>query len=383
MIAFSRADNSLLARWWWTVDRWMLLLVLVLMTLGYLVNLSASPAVAEKLGLDLLFFAKKQAIFLLLSMAAMFALSMMPVVFIRRLALMGFVVTLALVLLTLLIGPEYKGATRWLPFGLFTLQPSEFLKPFFIVTVAWILSAGFEEDGLPARSLCVLLFVIVAGLLMLQPDVGQTVLVAIVFIGQLALAGLPLMWIAVAGASGLTLISIAYLMLPHVSARIDSFLDPASGDTYQTDKAIQSFESGGVLGTGPGEGVVKHSLPDAHTDYIFAVVGEEFGIIACVLVLLLFAAIVARGMTQSFEEQSPFKLMAVSGLLMQFGMQVMINVGVNLAVLPPKGMTLPFISYGGSSMMALGVSMGMLLALSRCNRFAREIGLGLNDRSFV
>ncbi|WP_417450492.1 putative lipid II flippase FtsW [Kordiimonas sp.] len=369
MIAFSRSDNSVLSRWWWTVDRWMLALVLVLITVGIWLTLTASPAVAERLGLDVLHFVKRQAFFLSAALVTVLGISMMSTAMVRRMAVLGLPVMMGLMALTLLIGPEIKGATRWLQIGSFTLQPSEFLKPFFIVTTAWVLSSHFTDEKIPAKRVSFGLYLLVVMLLVLQPDFGQTILISAVWMAQMALAGLPLMWLMLAGVVGILGLGLGYALLPHVASRIDRFINPESGDTYQMDKAMQAFESGGLLGKGPGEGAVKLHLPDAHTDYIFAVVGEEFGAIACVMLLILFAGLVVRGLAHLLEEENPFRLLAASGLIMQLGMQTLINVGVNLALLPSKGMTLPFISYGGSSMLALAIGMGMVLALTRRNRF--------------
>ncbi|UTW58020.1 cell division protein FtsW [Kordiimonas sp. SCSIO 12603] len=369
MIALSRNDNSVLSRWWWTVDRLMLVLVLALIVLGLWLALTASPAVAERLGLDSMYFVKKQGLFLGVSLGAVLIVSMMSTDLVRRLAIIGFPITLALMALTLLIAPEIKGATRWLPLGSFTLQPSEFLKPVFIVTTAWILSADLNGEKIPAKQISFALYLIVVAFLISQPDFGQTVLVSTVWMGQMALAGLPMTWLMIAGGLGLLGAGLAYALLPHVASRIDRFINPASGDTYQTDKAMEAFGSGGLFGKGPGEGVVKLGLPDAHTDYIFAVIGEEFGAIAGVMLLLLFAGIVVRGLAHLVNEENPFRLLAAAGLIMQFGLQTLINVGVNLAILPSKGMTLPFVSSGGSSMVALAIGMGMTLAFTRRNRF--------------
>ncbi len=369
MIAFSRNDNSLLSRWWWTVDRWMLVLILALTMVGIWLTLTASPAVAERIGLGSFHFVKKQTVFLTLGLGVVVGVSMLSSAAIRRIAIIGFPVTLLLVVATLLFGPEIKGATRWLPLGIFTLQPSEFLKPFFIVTTAWILSAHFKQEDVPAKRVSTALYLLVVGLLILQPDFGQTVLISAVWISQMALAGLPLMWLSLAAVVAIMGVGLGYAFLPHVASRIDRFINPASGDTFQTDKAMQAFEAGGMLGKGPGEGVVKLNLPDAHADYIFAVIGEEFGAIACVMLLMLFAGVVMRGLSNLVEEENPFRLLAAAGLIIQFGLQTLINIGVNLAILPSKGMTLPFVSYGGSSMLALAIGMGFVLALTRRNRF--------------
>ncbi len=371
MIAFSRTDNSVLSRWWWTVDRWMLALVLALAGVGIWLTLTASPAVAERLGLDAMHFVKRQAVFMALGLGTVFTVSLMSATMVRRMAVLGLPVMLLLMIATLVVGPEIKGATRWLQIGSYTLQPSEFMKPFFIVSTAWVLSSHFSDEKIPAKQVAFGLYLLVVSLLILQPDFGQTILISTVWFAQMALAGLPMMWMVLTGCVGVLGLGLGYALLPHVASRIDRFINPASGDTYQADKAMEAFEAGGMLGKGPGEGAVKLHLPDAHTDYIFAVVGEEFGAIACVLLLVLFAGIVVRGLAHLLEEENPFRLLAAAGLIMQFGLQTLINVGVNLALLPSKGMTLPFISYGGSSMLALAIGMGMMLALTKRNRFIR------------
>ena len=371
MVGFGRTDNSLLTRWWWTVDRWLLVMVATLAVFGFFLSLTASPAIAERLHLDTLHFAKRQAVFLTMGLGVILFISVLPVQMVRRIALIGFPVSLLLIIATLLVGPEIKGATRWLQIGSFTLQPSEFMKPFFVVTIAWVLSANFEDATMPGKKVAFGLFALVIGLLILQPDFGQSVLISAVWMAQMALAGLPFMWMALAGAVGVLGLALGYVLLPHVANRIDRFINPASGDTYQIDKAMQAFENGGLLGVGPGDGTVKKLLPDAHTDFIFAVIGEEFGAVACVMLLLLFTGVVMRGLSHLLKEEDPFKMMAAGGLIMQFGLQCLINVGVNLAVLPSKGMTLPFISYGGSSMLALCITVGMILALTRCNRYIK------------
>lgn len=364
-MAFGRADDSLLSRWWWTVDRWLILAVLLLFALGFLLILAASMPVAERLGLESFHFAKRQLVFLMMAFGTMITISILSEGNARRLSLALLPICLGLIALTLFIGPEIKGATRWLQIGSFTLQPSEFLKPAFVVTSAWLLAGSLEDRSFPGRQLAFLLFVLVVVLLMLQPDVGQTALISGVFLGQLMLAGLPLLWLGVMSAGSAAALTMGYFTIPHVQNRIDIFFDPASGDTYQIDTALNAFRAGGMFGRGPGEGLVKRILPDAHSDYIFAVAGEEFGALACLVILGLFAVIVIRGLARLLEEEDVFRLLAVSGLLALFGLQALINMGVNLGVLPSKGMTLPFVSYGGSSLLALAITMGLVLALTR------------------
>ena len=369
---FSRDDSSLLAQWWWTVDRSLLAMVLVMCITGLLLTLTASPSIAAKYSFHSLFFVYRQVFFVALGITAMFVISLVPKVTIRRLAIPSLIVALVMVWLTLVVGHEVKGASRWFRIAGFTLQPSEFLKPFLILSVAFILSAKFEDEKSPAFLIVGVLAAFASVPLLLQPDFGQVVLIGSVIMGQMILAGLPSGFISLGALFGLVSVAAAYLTLPHVARRIDGFWNPEGNDTYQADKAKEAFESGGLLGAGPGEGIVKDRLPDAHTDYIFSVVGEEFGALAGVILLFLFAGFVVRGLGYLKQEQDPFTLLAVAGLFLQFGLQVLINVGVNIGLLPAKGMTLPFISYGGSSVLALGITVGIILALTRCNRLMRD-----------
>ncbi len=369
MISFSRSDKSRLARWWWTVDHWLLAAIGLLMFTGMLLIFAAGTPIALKKGLPSFHFAERQIVFLVLGVVAMIGISLLSVKGVRRFAVLLLPVTLILTLATLLFGPEINGAQRWLPVGIFTLQPSEFLKPAFIVVTAWMFSAQMENPEFHGRLIATVLYVVVAGLLVLQPDYGQAILISAVWLIQFAMAGLPMVWIVGYGGIGLAGLTAAYFLVPHFASRIDRHIDPTSGDTGQIEAAINSFRIGRLFGAGPGEGSVKNHLPDAHSDYIFAVAGEEFGAFFCLGILAIFAAIVIRGLSRLYEEQNPLVLLAGAGLLIQFGLQALINMGVNLAVLPSKGMTLPFISYGGSSMLALCIGMGMVLALTRKNRF--------------
>ncbi len=365
MITLARSDNSLVSRWWWTVDRWLLVTVLLLIATGILLTLAASPAVAERLGLESFHFAKRQLVYMVAGLGLLVAVSLLSGQGVKRLAAGLFLAGLAGVLATLFYGPEIKGATRWLHMAGFSIQPSEFLKPAFIVVSAWMLAEEFRNPAFPGRLISVGLFLAVAAGLVMQPDFGQTLLVGAIWAGQLVMAGMPLAWLASFAAAGLTALTSAYLLVPHVARRIDTFLDPTSGDTYQIDTALNAIRAGGLVGRGPGEGSIKKVLPDAHSDFIFAVAGEEFGAMACLGILALFAVVVLRGLSQLLEEEDAFVVFAAGGLLALFGLQALINISVNLAVIPAKGMTLPFISYGGSSMLGLAITMGMVLALTR------------------
>ena len=365
MISFARTDTSLVGRWWWTVDRWTLLAVALLIAIGTLLTLAASPAVAEKLGLDPQHFVLRQVVFLPLAIAVMFIVSLMSPRGVRRISVIGLAISLIFVGLTLFMGEEIKGATRWLQLAGLSIQPSEFVKPCFAVTTAWMLAEQRRREGVPGGLICCALFAVVVWLLVSQPDFGMTAVVSAVWFGQCFIAGLPMLWVGILAVLGLVGAVVAYATSAHVASRIDLFLNPASGDSYQIDRAMDAFGQGGLLGRGPGEGMVKRVLPDAHTDFIFSVAGEEFGLIACLIIVGLFGFVTMRGFARLLHEEDLFVLLAAAGLLTQFGLQALINIGVNVNLLPTKGMTLPFISYGGSSMLALALAMGMVLALTR------------------
>lgn len=371
-IAFARSDNSHVSKWWWEVDRWMFGTLLLLIAVGLLLTLAASPAVAERLNLNSFHFVKRQSVFLVMGLGVLLFMSMLTQQWVRRIAVILFPITLGLVYLTVFQGNEIKGATRWLQLGGFTLQPSEFLKPVFIVSTAWMFSEQFNNPSFPGKKIAVGMYLLVIAGLLMQPDYGQSFLLSAVFLGQLVLAGLPVLWLAGFAGLGVVALITAYMFVPHVQHRIDIYLDPASGDSYQIDTALNAFRAGGLFGRGPGEGAVKRVLPDAHTDYIFAVAGEEFGAILCLAIVALFAVIVIRGLSHLLEEENTFVVFAAGGLLALFGLQAFINLAVNLAILPAKGMTLPFISYGGSSVLALSLTMGMVMALTRKNKFLRS-----------
>jgi len=375
MTGFTRADTSLIGRWWWTIDRWTLLALGMLIGSGMILTLAASPAVALRIGADSFHFVQRQSLFLVPSVLVMFAISLSTPLQVRRVAALGFLVAYLMLLATLFVGAEIKGSTRWIMLGPLSIQPSEFIKPTFIVVSAWMLAERARSPAFPGGKLSVVLWAAVACPLVLQPDFGQTLLLTIVWGAQLFLAGLPMLVVIAFALAGLAGIVGGYFLLPHVASRIDRFLNPESGDTFQIDTALSAFTTGGLWGRGPGEGVIKRILPDAHTDFIFAVAGEEFGTLACVMLVGLFAFVVLRGFARLLQESDPFVLLAGAGLLIQFGLQALINIGVNLHLLPAKGMTLPFISYGGSSLMALALGMGMVLALTRL-RPGRPVILG-------
>lgn len=374
MNGMARTDTSVVGEWWWTVDRLTLATVLLLFVCGTLLVAAASPSVAERIGVDSWHFATRQLIFVGPALGLMFLVSMMSPRGVRRVAVIGLVLGFAGMLATLVIGPEVKGATRWLSLAGASLQPSEFVKPCLAVTAAWMFASQKEGEGVPGNLIATVLFLAVVGVLVAQPDYGMTVVVTAVWLGQFFIAGLPMIIVVGTGLLAIVFAVLAYLYVPHVTSRVDRFIDPASGDNYQIERAMEALSNGGIFGRGPGEGMVKLGLPDAHTDFIFAVAGEEFGLIACLLIVAAFAFITLRGFVRLLREEDLFVLLAGSGLVMLFALQAMINIGVNLRLLPTKGMTLPFISYGGSSLLALAIAMGMLLALTR-RRPRGEFGL--------
>ena len=365
MIALARTDTSLLGRWWWTVDRWLITCLLLIIAMGAILVLAASPSVAERIGLDAYHFVCRQFIILPLALTVMFAVSLLSPLQVRRLAAIGFLGCVVLLALTPLVGAEIKGARRWVSLAGMSLQVSEFVKPCLAVISAWMFAEWRRRPEFPGHAVAIALYTAVVGLLLLQPDFGQSVLITLVFIGQFFLAGLPVAWLVATGALGLAGLVGAYFLFPHVTSRVNRFLDPTSGDTYQVDRSLEAFINGGVLGTGPGEGEIKQLLPDAHADFIFSVAGEEFGAITCLLIIVLFGFVVLRGFSRLFADGSLFVLLAGAGLLMQFGLQALVHMASALQLAPAKGMTLPFISYGGSSLIALALAMGMALALTR------------------
>ncbi len=365
MSAFARTDRSPVGLWWWTMDRWTAVAVTCLIAIGAILSLAASPAIAAKIDQPTFYFVYKNLLFLIPSFFLMFAVSMLSPYHIRRFALWLFVGALALMVLTLFIGTEVNGAKRWIKVAGFSLQASEFIKPAFVVLAAWLFAEHNRRADYPGIAFSCILFAIVAGLLVMQPDFGQTMLLGMVWGTMFFLSGVPLPWIAALGAGAVAGGFAAYSYMPHVASRIDRFIDPSSGDTYQVDQALAAFEAGGLTGLGPGEGTIKDYIPDAHTDFIFAVAGEEGGMLACLVLIMIFGFIIVRSLLRVLNKEDHFLQLAGAGLICLFGYQALINMGVSLSLLPAKGMTLPFISYGGSSLLATAITVGMMLALTR------------------
>lgn len=361
----SRADRSRFAEWLWTVDHYLLAAFGLLMVGGVVLSFAASPPVAERLDIDTFYFVKRQALFLVPAVVIMLAASLMPPRLLRRAALFIFAASVVLLVATLFFGMEAKGARRWIYIAGFSVQPSEFLKPAFVILVAFLLSESGRRREVPGVLFAFVLFAICAALLIAQPDFGQTMLLGAAWAGLFFLNGLSWVLIVMLGVIGVAGLVAAYALLPHVTERVDRFLDPSSGDTFQIDTAMESFLAGGWFGRGPGEGTVKRILPDSHTDFIFAVVAEEFGVVVCLLMVAVFAFVVIRGLSHASRDQDAFSRLATAGLVVLFGLQATINLAVNLNLMPPKGMTLPFISYGGSSLLSSAMTAGAILALTR------------------
>jgi cell division protein FtsW len=361
----SRAQRTALADWWWTIDRWLLASLATLIVAGLVLTMAASPPVAERIGLPTFHFVNRQALALIPAIAILIGTSFLSPRHVRRAAVILFVVSMGLIVFALLFGHEVKGSKRWI----LGIQPSEFLKPAFVILVAWAFSEGGKRRDVPGTTIALFLFPIAVVPLMLQPDFGQTMLISLVWAALFFMAGLHWFWVFGIGGFGVSGVLLAYKFVPHVRARILKFLDPTSGngvtDTFQVDTALETIISGRWFGKGPGEGTIKRILPDAHTDFIFAVAGEEFGIVTCILICALFGFIVVRGLLKSARNEDPFCCFAGAGLVMLFGIQAAINMAVNLHLMPAKGMTLPFISYGGSSLISVSIGMGFLLAVTR------------------
>lgn len=365
MSLVSRANRNVLADWWLSVDRWQLVLSAVLISFGLLMTLAASPEVARNHGLPLYHFAYKQFVFLILGTIVAIGISCLSSTNIRRFAFVLFAVSLVGLVGTLFWGSEIKGAQRWIYLAGISIQPSEFVKPSFTVLCAWLFARQNTQFESSAALYTFAMLLLLAGLLLLQPDVGQMTLLVFVWACIYFLAGASLRFLAVLSIVGLVLGVLVYNEVDHVKSRIDRFVDPSSGDTFQVDRAMDAIAAGGITGVGPGNGKVKSILPDAHTDYVFAVAVEEGGFILAAAILLTFAGLLWRCTMAIYREGRHWVQLAVSGLACLFGLQVCINLAVNLNLMPSKGMTLPFVSYGGSSLLATSVTLGMIIGLSR------------------
>ena len=364
--AFARSDRTPVGVWWWTIDRWMLGAVGVLIILGVLMSFAASPSAAARMNVgDPFHFAVRQCVFAAAGAVILVSTSMLDTKGVRRAAFFIYIAAIAIMMILPFIGHSAKGATRWMEFAGFTLQPSEFMKPALIILVSWMFAEGQKGQGVPGVTIAFGLYLLSVGLLLIQPDVGQTVLITVAFGAAFWMAGVPLSWVMLLGGIALAGLSSTYFLFPHVASRVDRFISPDRADTHQVDRAAEAIAAGGVFGRGPGEGVMKRHVPDLHTDFIYSVAAEEYGLIFSLMLIALFGFIVIRGLYKAMKLTDPFQQVAAAGLFVLVGEQVFINVAVNLNMIPTKGMTLPFISYGGSSMLAICLTLGLALALTR------------------
>ncbi len=373
MKGVSRLDESPMARWWWSVDHASLGILAALMTIGVVLLFAAGPGAASRLGIDDSFhFPMRHLYFLAPAAAVIFVASALTPLQARRAGAILFAVSLVALLGALLFAPEINGSKRWFPLGPLSFQPSEVLKPGFVIVVAWMLAEGRRNPRFPGAAIAFALYVACAGLLALQPDYGQAALLTMVFMGMYFVSGGGIALLSVAAAAAAGIFTAGYFLSPHLAARIDGFLNPAAGESYQIDKALEAIANGGVIGRAESAAPVKFSLPDAHADFIFAVAAEEYGMLFCAVIIALFATFVVRAFVKAGALKSVFAQTAVCGLSALIGLQCLINIGVNLRALPAKGMTLPFISYGGSSLIAAGLTVGLILALTRRQSLAAE-----------
>lgn len=362
----------MLGRWWWTIDRPLLIAVLLLGFIGFGLVMTASPAVATRVGYSAYHFIIRHGVFLAPAIGVMFCVSLLSTRQIWRLATVLIPLSMLGVLFTLFHGTEIKGAQRWISFFGFSLQPSEFLKPSLIVTFGWLMSLSRVNGTRNGYYLCAALYAGAVGLLLSQPDFGMTMLLTATVATQIVILGTPLRYIFLLGIGCISLGVGAYLAFDHVRSRVDRFLNPESGDTFQIDRSLEAFQNGNLFGTGPGAGSAKLHLPDAHADFIFSVAGEELGLMFLLFLIALYGFIVVRGFARLRAGHSLFAMLAGGGLLTMVGLQAFIHMGSATALLPAKGMTLPFVSYGGSSLVAIGLTLGMILALTRGRKHTKK-----------
>ena len=370
MIFIARNDKSILSRWWWSIDHWNLIQILILAAIGSIMILAAGSAVAVRNNLPELHFFIHHIYYLIISMFAMIISSFLSNKGIIRISIIGFMISILLLFLVMIFGPDIKGANRWLIIGNVSMQPSEFIKPFFVVITAYLISQQFNETKFLPKlitrlHISLLLLITILFFLFKQPDLGMSVIIILIWSGQIFLAGISLRWFLLLFSLLGCGILFGYNIFPHVKRRIDCFLNSPCEGMEQITNSFTAYESGGLLGNGPGDGIIKNKISDAHTDFIFPVIAEEFGAIFCIIILLLTCSIVIRGLIRVYEKNDLFSLLSVGGLLILFGIQVLLNVSVTLGIVPTTGITFPFISYGGSSLLSISISMGIVLALTK------------------
>ena len=374
----SRSDNSNIALWWWTIDRFLLTLFSILIIVGIFLVMASSQHLAQSFNIFSHYFTLRHILFVIISLPIIFLFSLLNEKQTKAISIIGLIITIFLLLIILINGSEIKGAKRWIYFSGFSFQPSELCKPFYVIVNAWFLTLWIEGKNFPGWAWSIVSLILISSLLLIQPDVGMTIVIILTWCFQLFITGIPLIIIICLTLAVPLFVILTYHNFDHVKIRIDGFLE---GTTYQVTKSLQSFEFGGFWGTGPGEGFYKKFLPDAHSDFVFAVAAEEYGILICLIIILIYSLVVYRAFSLSFINKSLFFIIAVSGLAFQFGIQTLIHMGSNTNLIPTKGMTLPFLSYGGSSMISSAITVGILLSLTRKNISLNPIKKKLNLKS--
>jgi len=370
MIFIARNDKNYLSRYWWSIDHWNFLQILILAFIGSIMILAAGASVAQKHGFEELYFFKNHIYYLILSIFCMTFTTFLSDKGIIRFSFLGFMICIGLLLLVMLFGPDKNGATRWLVIGNRSIQPSEFIKPFFVIITAYLLSHRFKKlkfipNFINGMHVSLILLIIIILLLLKQPDLVMSIIIILIWSGQLFLSGLLLRWFLLLFSLLASGLFVGYHIFSHVKRRIDCFLNTSCERMTQIQNSFKAYESGGLMGNGPGDGIIKNRIPDAHTDFIFPVIAEEFGVIFCMIIMTLSCSIVIRGLIRAYDKNNLFALLAVGGLLILFGLQVLLNVSVTLGLVPTTGITFPFISYGGSSLLSISISMGVVLALTK------------------
>jgi|TARA_B110000977_G_scaffold59591_1_gene80946 cell division protein FtsW len=374
----SRSDNSNIALWWWTIDRFLLTLFSILIIVGIFLVMASSQHLAQSFNIFSHYFTLRHILFVIISLPIIFLFSLLNEKQTKAISIIGLIITIFLLLIILINGSEIKGAKRWIYFSGFSFQPSELCKPFYVIVNAWFLTLWIEGKNFPGWAWSIVSLILISSLLLIQPDVGMTIVIILTWCFQLFITGIPLIIIICLTLAVPLFVILTYHNFDHVKIRIDGFLE---GTTYQVTKSLQSFEFGGFWGTGPGEGFYKKFLPDAHSDFVFAVAAEEYGILICLIIILIYSLVVYRAFSLSFINKSLFFIIAVSGLAFQFGIQTLIHMASNTNLIPTKGMTLPFLSYGGSSMISSAITVGILLSLTRKNISHNPIKKQLNLKS--
>lgn len=374
----SRSDNSNIALWWWTIDRFLLTLFSILIIVGIFLVMASSQHLAQSFNIFSHYFTLRHILFVIISLPIIFLFSLLNEKQTKAISIIGLIITIFLLLIILIHGSEIKGAKRWIYFSGFSFQPSELCKPFYVIVNAWFLTLWIEGKNFPGWAWSIVSLILISSLLLIQPDVGMTIVIILTWCFQLFITGIPLIIIICLTLAVPLFVILTYHNFDHVKIRIDGFLE---GTTYQVTKSLQSFEFGGFWGTGPGEGFYKKFLPDAHSDFVFAVAAEEYGILICLIIILIYSLVVYRAFSLSFINKNLFFIIAVSGLAFQFGIQTLIHMASNTNLIPTKGMTLPFLSYGGSSMISSAITVGILLSLTRKNISLNPIKKQLNLKS--